>query len=47
MRLKVSTISGGMLIVGDLSHEDFPRADELWRVVEAAGVPIFAEPTTR
>ena len=36
-----------MLIVGDLSREDFPGADELWRAVEAAGVPVFAEPTTR
>lgn len=46
-RSKAPTISGDVLIVGDLSREDFPGADELWRAVEAAGVPVFAEPTTR
>ncbi|WP_279058405.1 thiamine pyrophosphate-binding protein [Mobiluncus mulieris] len=46
-RSKAPTISGDVLIVGDLSREDFPGVDELWRAVEAAGVPVFAEPTTR
>lgn len=44
---KNPTTSGDVLIVGDLPREDFPGAEELWRATEAAGVPVFAEPTTR
>lgn len=41
------SLTGDVLIVGDLPDEDFPGAYALWQKAEACAIPVFAEPTTR